>query len=133
MIKKQESCFAKIVVLALGFLLLGMGFTTFVYPQVMARYGLVTDSLHARLTISALIGGSEIGLGFFMLLGRKIQASIYVRLWVGLFIFSGIVVARFVSLIISNGPIPNMIYRELIAETFIVMLLSSALYFHVRR
>lgn len=127
MIKKQESCFAKIVVVALGFLLFGMGFTTFLYPQVMARYGLVIDSLHAQLTIRALIGGSEIGLGLFMILGSKVQSSIFVRLWVGLFIFSGIVVARFVSLIISNGLIPNIIYRELVAETFIVILLFSAL------
>ena len=113
--------------LALACLLLGMGITTFLYPQVMARYGMVTDTLHAKLTIRALIGGSEIGLGLFMLLGRKVQATISVRLWVGLSIFSGIVAARLVSLIITNGPIPNMIYRELIAESVIILLLITAL------
>ena len=127
MVNKQESYFAKVVVVALGCLLLGMGLITFFYPQIMSRYGLVTDTLHARLTISALIGGSEIGLGLFMILVRKVQATISVRLWVGLSIFSGIVAARLVSLIITNGPIPNMIYGELIAESVIILLLITAL------
>jgi len=130
MVNKQESYFAKVVVVALGCLLLVMGLITFVYPQIMSRYGLVTDTLHAKLTIRALIGGSEIGLGLFMILGRKVQATISVRLWVGLSIFSGIVL---VSLIITNGPIPNMIYRELIAESLIVMLISLALFLRSRR
>ena len=127
MVNKQESYFAKVVVVALGCLLLGMGLITFFYPQIMSRYGLVTDTLHARLTISALIGGSEIGLGLFMILVRKVQASISVRLWVGLSILSGIVAARLVSLMITNGPIPNVIYRELVAESLIVLLLITAL------
>ena len=127
MVNKQESYFAKVVVVALGCLLLGMGLITFFYPQIMSRYGLVTDTLHARLTISALIGGSEIGLGLFMILVRKVQATISVRLWVGLSIFSGIVAARLVSLIITNGSIPNMIYGELIAESVIILLLITAL------
>ena len=128
MIHNQENYFARMIVIALGCLLLFMGITTFLYPQIMGRYGLVTDTLHAKLTISALIGGSEIGLGLFMLLGQKIQASISVRLWIGLSIFSGIIAARLVSLIFANDPIPHMIYRELVAEGLIILLIITALH-----
>ena len=124
----QSNRFAKVVLMALGFLLLFMGITTFIYPQVMTRYGLVTETLHARLTISAIIGGSEMGLGLFMLLGNKVQASISVRLWTGISIFGGIVVARLISLSFANDPIPGMFYRELLAETVIIILLLSALW-----
>lgn len=127
MTAKQKNKFAKIVLMALGFLLLFMGVTTFIYPQIMTRYGLVTESLHARLTISAIIGGSEIGLGLFMLLGNKVKASISVRLWTGLSIFCGIVVARVISLSVAKGPIPDMIYRELLAESIVIILLFLAL------
>lgn len=127
MTAKQKNKFAKIVLMALGCLLLFMGVTTFIHPQIMTRYGLVTESLHARLTISALIGGSEIGLGLFMLLGNKVQASISIRLWMGLSIFCGIVVARVISLIFAKGPIPDMIYRELLAESIVILLLFLAL------
>lgn len=127
MTAKQKNKFAKTVLMALGCLLLFMGVTTFIYPQIMTRYGLVTESLHARLTISAIIGGSEIGLGLFMLLGKKVHASISVRLWTGLSIFCGIVVARVISLFFAKGPIPNMIYRELLAESIVITLLFLAL------
>jgi len=133
MIAEQENHFAKIVVIGLGCLLLLMGIITFIYPQIMTRYGLITDNVHARLTIRALIGGSEIGFGLYMLLGQKAGASISARLWTGLSIFIGIVAARFASLIISNGPISNMIYRELVAESLIVMLISLALFLRSRR
>ena len=128
MTDSQSNSFAKVVLMALGFLLLFMGITTFIYPQVMTRYGLVTETLHARLTVSAIMGGSEMGLGLFMLLGNKVQASISVRLWTGISIFCGIAVARLISLLFANDPIPGMFYRELVAETAIIILLFSALW-----
>lgn len=124
----QSNKFAKIVLMVFGWLLLFMGITTFIYPQIMTRYGLITETLHARLTVSAIIGGSEMGLGLFMLLGNKVQASISVRLWAGISIFCGIVVARLVSLLLANDPFPVMIYRELLWEAVIIILLFSALW-----
>lgn len=124
---KQKDKFAKIVLITFGFLLLFMGITTFIYPQIMTRYGLVAETLHARLTISALIGGSEIGLGTYMLLGSKIRASISARLYTALSIFCGIAVARLTSIIFAQAQIPDMIYRELLAESLIIILLFWAL------
>lgn len=111
----------KIIMYSLGLLLCAMGMITFLYPQIMVRYGFSTDSIHAVMSIRSLIGGAEIGLGVLMLFGNKINMSVQSRLWVLLFLFLGVLIARIISIVLIGGPVPQMIWRELIAEMFIVL------------
>lgn len=123
----RSNRFAGYVTLFLGLLLIGLGLTTFAHPQIMERYGLNTDSLHAIMSIRALIGGAEIGLGFLMMIGRKLGISIRSRLWTALFLFSGIVTARLTSILLAEDSVPEMVIRELIAEVLIIALIGFAI------
>ncbi|MGB0906086.1 MAG: hypothetical protein ACPGVT_01235 [Maricaulaceae bacterium] len=123
----RSNRFAGFVTLFLGLLLIGLGLTTLVHPQIMERYGLNADSLHAIMSIRALIGGAEIGLGLLMMAGGKLGISIRSRLWTGLFLFSGIVAARLISLFLADAAIPELIYREFIAEVIIVGVICTGL------
>lgn len=118
---------AKYVTYLVGILLLTLGTITLIYPQIMGRYGLTADTTHSIMSIRSLIGGSEIGMGGFIILGGKLSVSIRARLWFAMFLFGGIVLARLVSIAISGVTIPEMIMRELIAELVVIGLIFVGL------
>lgn len=111
----------------MGVLFLGLGLTTLIYPQIMARYGLSADTTHAVMSIRSLIAGAELGLGTLMLMGGRVGISIRSRLWTALFVFVGIILARVTATLMAEETIPQMIIRELIAEIIIVGLISFGL------
>ena len=104
----------------IGLLLLGLGLATLIHPQTMQRYGLIADTLHAVMSIRALIGGAEIGLGILMLIGGKLSITLKSRLWVALFLFSGIAMIRLISILLADAAVPEIIYRELVAEVLVI-------------
>ena len=117
----------KYVAYVVGVVLLALGIATFIHPQIMGRYGLNANTTHSIMTIRALIGGAEIGMGLLMLLGSKVGVSFRARLWFGMFLFCGIVAARLISILTANTAIPEMIVRELIAELVIIGILFTGL------
>ena len=121
-----------LVILALGVMLLGLGSGTFFFPDLMNRYGLSTETTHAKSTIMAIIGGAEIGLGCFFLCGRFIGASSSTLLWLALFLFLGIVTARFYGIWVYSPELPNIVYRELVAELLIIAFVVVGLKFAIR-
>jgi len=118
---------ARNIAYIVGTLLLALGVITLIHPQIMGRYGLIADTTHSIMSIRSLIGGSEIGIGGFILLGGKLSVSIRARLWFAMFLFGGIVLARLVSIAISGATIPEMIMRELIAELVLIGLIFVGL------
>ena len=104
----------------MGLLLLGLGLATLIHPQIMQRYGLTTDTLHAVMSIRALIGGAEIGLGVLMLIGEKLSITLKSRLWVALFLFSGIAAIRLINIFLADAAVPEIIYRELVGEILVI-------------
>jgi len=124
---KNKNSTPKYVAYVIGILLLALGIATFIHPQIMGRYGLNANTTHSIMTIRALIGGAEMGMGVFMLFGSKIGVSFRARLWFGMFIFCGIVAARLISIFIANTAIPEMIVRELIAELVIIGIIFTGL------
>ena len=118
---------ARNIAYIVGALLLALGVITLIHPQIMERYGLIADTTHSIMSIRSLIGGSEIGIGGFILLGGKLSVSIRARLWFAMFLFGGIVLARLFSIAISGATIPEMIMRELIAELVVIGLIFIGL------
>jgi len=122
---------ARNIAYIVGTLLLALGVITLIHPQIMGRYGLIADTTHSimsiRSLIGSLIGGSEIGMGGFIILGGKLSVSIRARLWFAMFLFGGIVLSRLVSIVISGATIPEMIMRELIAELVVIGLIFVGL------
>lgn len=124
---KNKNSTPKYVTYVIGVLLLTLGIATLIYPQIMERYGLNANTTHSIMTVRALIGGAEIGMGVFMLFGIKVGVSFRARLWFGLFLFCGIVAARLISILIVNTAIPEMIVRELVAELVIIGIIFTGL------
>ena len=118
---------ARNIAYIVGTLLLALGVITLIHPQIMGRYGLNANTTHSIMSIRSLIGGSEIGIGGFILLGGKLSVSIRARLLFAMFLFGGIVLARLVSIAFSGATIPEMIMRELIAELFLIGLIFVGL------
>ena len=58
--------FSNFLFVTLGVMLIALGVTTMVYPDIMSRYGLSVVNVHGKSTIIAVIGGAEIGLGIFV-------------------------------------------------------------------
>ena len=120
MVNNNISLTARNITWMIGLLLLGLGLATLIHPQTMQRYGLIADTLHAVMSIRALIGGAEIGLGILMLIGGKLSITLKSRLWVALFLFSGIAMIRLISILLADAAVPEIIYRELVAEVLVI-------------
>lgn len=65
-------------------------------------------------------GGAEVGLGFLMLIGGRLGVTVKSRLWVALFLFSGIATVRLIRIFLSDAAVPEIIYRELVAEVIVI-------------
>ena len=127
MIKIVVAQYSKYLVIMLGVMLVGFGLVTMIHPEIMNRYGLNLGDAHAKSTVMAVIGGSEIGLGFFVLFGHKIGVKISARIAMLLLIFMGILVARLLSVVLYYPELPNVFFREVIAEISISVLLLIGL------
>jgi len=122
-----------LVILSLGIILLGLGLSTLLFPDIMGRYGLSTETAHAKATIVALIGGAEIGLGCFLLFGRFVGVSPSMQLWSMLSLFVGIAIARIYSIWVYHPELPNIAFRELVAELLIITLITFGIRTSVRK
>ena len=127
MIKIVTAGYSKYLVILLGVMLVGLGLVTMIYPEIMNRYGLNLEDAHAKSTVMAVIGGSEIGLGLFVLFGHKIGVSLSARIAMLLLIFMGILIARLLSVVLYYPVLPNVFFREVIAEISISVLLVIGL------
>jgi len=126
--KRPTSRYSKSLILAFGLMLIIFGTVTIIYPEIMTRYGLIIEDVHAKSTIMAVIGGSEIGLGLFILIGQKFEVSIDARLGLLLLVFTGIFAARIFSAFLYHAELPGVFFRELFAELLITIMLIIALY-----
>lgn len=127
MIKIVTAGYSKYLVILLGVMLVGLGLVTMIYPEIMNRYGLNLEDAHAKSTVMAVIGGSEIGLGLFVLFGHKIGVSLSARIAMLLLVFMGILIARLLSVVLYYPVLPNVFFREVIAEILISVLLLIGL------
>lgn len=57
----------------LGAILIVLGVWTFSDPTVLRHYGIDTSEPNARIALSAIIGGGEIGLGFVLVVGSILK------------------------------------------------------------
>ena len=125
--------FSNFLLVTLGVMLIALGVTTMVYPDIMSRYGLSVVNVHGKSTIIAVIGGAEIGLGIFVLFGRIIGASVLIRLSLLLCIFMGLLIGRLLGVIRYYPELPDVFFREVFAEILIAGLCALGLYFIQRR
>lgn len=107
-------------------LLLGLGVWTVCDPLIFQRdYDLDLSTPLARTTIRAIIGGSEIGFAFAILLRRKLAISSMAILRIGACVFSGIVLARLVSITLEQSYAATS-WIELAAEAIVAVILWFA-------
>ena len=127
MIKIVVAQYSKSLVTMLGVMLVGLGLVTMIHPEIMNRYGLNLGDAHAKSTVMAVIGGSEIGVGLFVLFGHKIGVTISARIAMLLLVFMGILTVRLISIVLYYPELPNVFFREVIAEILISVLLLIGL------
>lgn len=120
-------------VLFIGIMLAGLGAATLYHPEFMSRYGLDVASSEARIATRAIIGGGELSLGAFFLLGGYLKSSTRQRLALATFLFCSIFGARLVAVFLERGnELAPIVYRELLAE-FIIAALLLVIVFLCRR
>jgi hypothetical protein len=124
----SSSRFSVGLVISIGLMLIALGVTTVIYPEIMTRYGIATSNVHAKSTIMALIGGAEIGLGLFVLFGQKIGVTVAARLVLLSLLFAGILIARLLAAFLFFPELPSVFFREALAELLIVGLLAIGIY-----
>ncbi len=122
------SCFGLSVVMLLGVMLVGLGISTVLHPEIMARYGLSVANAHGKSTLMSVIGGAELGLGMFLLLGQMLRIDVMVRLQVILFLFLGLLSARLVSVGVFFETLPPIFFRELLLELCITTIIALGVY-----
>lgn len=93
----SSSRFSSGLIVSFGLMLIALGMTTVIYPEIMTRYGVAASTVHAKSTIMAVIGGGEIGLGMFVLIGHKFGVTVSARLILLSSIFAGILIARLLA------------------------------------
>jgi hypothetical protein len=132
MAQDSSSRLAHVVIVSFGCMLIALGTLTALHPEIMTRYGLSADNAHASSTIMAVIGGGEIGLGLFALLGKSIGVTLQARIYLLLFVFSGVLVARIMGGIRYYSELPNVFFWELLAELLLTSVVAGTLYVQKR-
>ena len=116
------------VAITLGSILLLFGLITFASPTVMNHYEIAVASAESRIGIRAIVGGGEIGLGLFILLGNLFGVELRSRLLVAAVVFGSVATGRLAaSLIEIESVIPLSVYREIFAEFTIFACALAAL------
>ena len=83
-----------------GWILLGFGFVTIVYPSVFAKYyGVGLDDPAARALIQSMVGGTEIAVGSSLLFARRLEFDIPTLLGLCSIILLTIATIRFATVI----------------------------------
>lgn len=121
---EQESApwVAKLMVLLCGLLLLCLGAWSFFDPGIFIQlYGIGVANSTAKIALRAMIGGGEIGLGLYILVGGNFNISHWSRLTLATFVFGSVFVARACAVLLDWPNITEALIRELIIEGLIVV------------
>lgn len=115
--KIPEPHLDKFMVMFAGALLLVFGLWSFIDPGIFKElYGIEADNPSAAIVLRAMIGGGEIGLGLFMLLGGMLSVPLRFRLVLAAFVFGGVCIARAGAIILSWPIITEGSIREMAIE-----------------
>ena len=110
----------RLIVLCCGLLLLGLGFWSFLDPGIFTQlYGIKVVDSTAKVALRAMIGGGEIGLGMFMLVGGSFNVSLWSRLMLATFGFGSVFIARTCAVLLDWPTITEALIREVVIEGFI--------------
>lgn len=130
------STFAEVMVAGSGLLLLILGVWSFADPEVFTDlYGIDVAKPSATIALRSMIGGGEIGLGLFLILGKKFGVPLHSRLWLAVSLFACVFLARAVAVIlawpeVSTGKIRELTIEGVLASAFATLLF---LYNHMTR
>ena len=124
---------AEVMVAGAGLLLLILGVWSFADPEVFTDlYGIDVAKPSATIALRAMIGGGEIGLGSFLLLGSKLGVPLQPRLWLAVFLFACVFLARAVAVILAWPEVSAGTIRELAIEGASAGALATLLRIHCR-
>jgi hypothetical protein len=108
---------AEVLVASAGALLLIFGIWSFADPEIFAKlYSIDTSAPSATSAMRAMVGGGEIGLGLFLLLGRKLKVSLRSRLLLATFLFVCVFIARASAIALEWSEVSSGTIRELAIE-----------------
>lgn len=119
---------APLILVIVGVMFVALGASTIAHPEIMERYGIAAPDAHAKSTIIAVIGGAELGLGMFLLFGRRLGVTMPAQIYSMLFLFAGILSARIISVFIFLPELPPVFFRELFIELAIAGTLGYLAY-----
>lgn len=128
MVQSKPLRLASVILALIGVMLVALGATTIAHPEIMERYGVAAPDAHAKSTIIAVIGGAELGLGMFLLLGRSLGVAMSAQIYSMLFLFAGIFSARITSVFVFLPELPPVFFRELFIELAIAGTLGYLAY-----
>lgn len=128
MVQSKPLRLASVILALIGVMLVALGATTIAHPEIMERYGVAAPDAHAKSTIIAIIGGAELGLGMFLLFGRRLGVTMPAQIYSMLFLFAGIVSVRIISVFIFLPELPPVLFRELFIELAITGTLGYLAY-----
>ena len=122
------STIAEVIVASSGLLLLILGVWSFADPEIFTvLYGIETNKASTTIALRAMIGGGEIGIGLFLLLGGQFAVSVHSRLVLSALVFGCVFFARAGAIILAWPEVSFGALRELAIEGGIVLGLTFAL------
>lgn len=69
--------FGRVVFISLSSLLVSLGLITFVWPSILTLYGVDIADPTVRITLRAIIGGGEIGIGAGLLIAHRSGVGVH--------------------------------------------------------
>ncbi|MEE4212674.1 MAG: hypothetical protein V2I43_25800 [Parvularcula sp.] len=111
------STVAEVTVAGSGLLLLILGVWSFADPEVFTDlYGINVAKPSATIALRSMIGGGEIGLGLFLIVGRKFGVALQPRLLLAVSLFACVFFARAVAVMMEWPEVSTAMLRELAIE-----------------
>jgi hypothetical protein len=108
---------AEVLVATAGALLLIFGIWSFADPEIFSKlYSIDASAPSATIAMRAMVGGGEIGLGLFLLLGGKLKVSLHSRLLLAAFLFVCVFTARASAIALEWSEVSSGTIRELAIE-----------------
>lgn len=114
---RRISTVTEIAVAGAGLLILSLGLWSFADPQIFTDlYGIDVAKPSATIALRSMIGGGEIGLGLFLVLGRKFGVPLHSRLLLAVSLFTCVFLARAAAVILAWPEVSTGIITELAIE-----------------
>ena len=104
----------------LGLLLIAIGATTFLFPELLGHYSISTDHADSRIALKAIIGGGEIGVGVYLAFAKLIGIQQKPLNLAAATLFLSVGLARFVATMLEASPeFPWQPVREATVEVIL--------------